>query len=352
MSPSPDALALDRQNPWPGLATYDEASQAFFFGRDDETAELLRLVRVAPLTILYSASGLGKSSLLLAGLFPRLRAEHYLPVHLRLDFSETAQSGPLEQALRRLEEEIVSAGAEATARKADEDLWRYLHRGDFELWSADNFPLVPVLVFDQFEELFSRGAAREHVAGVLDALADLVENRTPPELVRDDVAGREALRRFDLRTQRYRVVLSFREEFLPEIVGWKKIPSLLNNALQLLPMSRQKAIAATELAGRDVLAAGVAERIVDLHPPTRQHYYHPAMQGSWSLKAVIPTVAPELRYSALGEVRDGLAAQSAYFEAIAPATAEPRRAELKKALLDYCRQDTLALARLVEFFSR
>jgi hypothetical protein len=98
--------------------------------------------------------------------------------------------------------------------------------------------------------------------------------------------------------------------------------------------------------------AALAERIVDLHPPTRRHYYHPAMQGSWSIKAVLPTVAPDLSYAALGEVQDGFAAQSAYFEAVDRATSEDRRAALRKALLQYCRQDTLALARLVAYFGR
>jgi Domain of unknown function(DUF2779) len=103
------------------------------------------------------------------------------------------------------------------------------------------------------------------------------------------------------------------------------------------------------------LAAGLAsldERIVDLHPPTRRHYYHPAMRGSWSIKAVLPTVAPELSYGALGEVQDGLAAQNAYLEAITPGTSDARRAALRRALLAYCRQDTLALVKLVEFFGR
>jgi hypothetical protein len=103
------------------------------------------------------------------------------------------------------------------------------------------------------------------------------------------------------------------------------------------------------------LKAGLAaldERIVDLHPAARRHYYHPAMQGSWSIKAVLPTVAPDLSYGALGEVRDGRGAQSAYYEAINPATSDARRAVLRRALLDYCRQDTLALVKLVEFFGR
>ena len=39
----------------------------------------------------------------------------------------------------------------------DESLWEYLHGKDFELWSAQNYPLTPVIVLDQFEELFTLG---------------------------------------------------------------------------------------------------------------------------------------------------------------------------------------------------
>ena len=111
-----------------------------------------------------------------------------------------------------------------------------------------------------------------------------------------------------------------------------------------------------ELAARfaDLAPAldALAARIVDLHAPTREHYYHPAMRGSWSIKAVLPTVAPDLSYATLGEIQDGLAAQAAYFEAIAARTTAARRADLAAALRAYCRQDTLALYRLVDFFSR
>lgn len=93
-------------------------------------------------------------------------------------------------------------------------------------------------------------------------------------------------------------------------------------------------------------------RIVDLHHWLKLHYYHPAMLGSWSIKAVLPTVAPDLRYDdALGEVQDGNGAQAAYLEAISAETSPERRAALEQALREYCRQDTLALARLVAFFS-
>lgn len=93
----------------------------------------------------------------------------------------------------------------------------------------------------------------------------------------------------------------------------------------------------------------LAARLVDLHPIVKRHYYHPAMQGSWSIKSVLPTIAPELDYAGLGEVQEGGAAQQAWLEAIHPDTAAARRAELRDDLLAYCRQDTLAMVTLARF---
>ena len=98
--------------------------------------------------------------------------------------------------------------------------------------------------------------------------------------------------------------------------------------------------------------SAIVERLVDLLPLARAHYYHPAMRGSWSIKAVLPTIGAGIDYSSLGEVRDGEAAQSAYLEAIHGDTSAARRAEISAALIDYCRLDTEALVRLVEFFGR
>lgn len=92
-------------------------------------------------------------------------------------------------------------------------------------------------------------------------------------------------------------------------------------------------------------------RLVDLHPVTKQNFYHPDMLGSWSLKAVLPVIAPDLSYAALGEIRDGGAASGAYAEAIAPATSTARREEIRAGLERYCAQDTLALVRLAEFLA-
>jgi hypothetical protein len=96
----------------------------------------------------------------------------------------------------------------------------------------------------------------------------------------------------------------------------------------------------------------IRDRLVDLHPALREDYYHPDMLGSWSLKAVLPTVAPELDYASLGEVRDGLGAQRAYLEAIAPETRPERRETIRAALLEYCGYDTLALVKLVDHLGK
>jgi hypothetical protein len=95
----------------------------------------------------------------------------------------------------------------------------------------------------------------------------------------------------------------------------------------------------------------INERIVDLLPITREHYYHPEMRGSWSLKAVLPTIGAGLDYEGMAVANGGMA-QDAYLEMIDPETTVDRKEELRQGLLDYCALDTYALLQLVEFFSK
>ena len=86
----------------------------------------------------------------------------------------------------------------------------------------------------------------------------------------------------------------------------------------------------------------IAARVVDLLPVTRAYWYHRDQRGSWSIKSVLPTIAPELDYAGL-EVKDGGGAQAAYLEAISPETGEDRREALAAALGTYCGRDTEAM---------
>lgn len=94
-----------------------------------------------------------------------------------------------------------------------------------------------------------------------------------------------------------------------------------------------------ELAERFAdLAPGLTrllERVVDLLPLASAHFYHPSMQGSWSIKAVLPAMAPKLDYARLDGVSSGTGAQEAYLEATSIGTTPERKAQLDQALREY-----------------
>ena len=259
-------VRLDDENPWPGLGPFDEAAQRFFNGREAETAALRRLVLEAPVTVLFSRSGLGKTSLLKAGLFPQIRLDHCLPVYVRLDVRDREQ--PLvEQIARALSAEIASCGAEvAPARGVREALWHYLHRSDLELWSSQNHPLTPLIVLDQFEEVFTLGVGN---AAAVDQfrvdLGDLVENRIPASLSRENEKSEAASRDLDLQRQRYKVLLSLREDFLPAIEGWKSgMPSVMRNRLRLMPLDGRDAFDAVHKTAPVIAPSPIARKIVSV----------------------------------------------------------------------------------------
>ncbi len=259
------APQLGPDNPWPGPAAYDIGSGDYFQGRDDEKSELLRLVTQFPHVALYGKSGLGKSSLLQAGLFPRLKElKAWLPVYLRLDFGVDAAQAPLQQVLTALVKALGDAGAEFTPPHPGETLWHYLHRRDLELWSADDYPLVPVFVFDQFEELFApRPLQAPTVEAVMADLGDLIESRVPAALT-SGADARERLGAMALDKRRYVTLISFREDSLAAFKNWEsRIPSLLRNFLALRPMSRKQAMQAVAGPGRDVIEPGVETNIVN-----------------------------------------------------------------------------------------
>ncbi len=99
----------------------------------------------------------------------------------------------------------------------------------------------------------------------------------------------------------------------------------------------------------DLLA--IKGRLVDLHPITKANYYHPSQHGSWSIKAVLPAVAPDLSYEKLDGVQNGGMAMEAYLEAIHPDTSPERKDEIEHQLLEYCGLDTFAMVRLWQFLA-
>jgi hypothetical protein len=91
------------------------------------------------------------------------------------------------------------------------------------------------------------------------------------------------------------------------------------------------------------------DRLVDLKPIVKDHYYHPDMKGSWSLKPVTACIAPKISHANLDEVTDGMAAQRAYLEIIMMGTDPARREDLKNKLLEYCGLDTMAMVAIARY---
>ena len=253
--------SLDSDNPWPGLMPFTEATQAFFHGRDAEAAELLRRVRRERLTILFGQSGLGKTSLLCAGLFPRLRAVDFLPVSLRLDWT-TAHISPVAQIKQALAENLAEHGVEGRPPRPDETLWGYFHDKETEFWSRRNRLVTPVLVFDQFEEIFTLGQGAAS-AETLDELAALIESRPPDGVRRALDDDSEAATRYDFAKESCKVILALREDFLPDLEGLRRrIPSIMDNRMRLTRMDGRQARDAILASGAHLVAPGMAEKVI------------------------------------------------------------------------------------------
>src|SRR5262249_59921534 len=83
---------------------------------------------------------------------------------------------------------------------------------------------------------------------------------------------------------------------------------------------------------------------VDLLPVVREHVYHPAFMGSFSIKRVAPVLAPAVGYDDLEGVADGAAAATALARlARGMLESADEEAALRRSLLADCKRDTLAL---------
>ncbi|OAN49449.1 hypothetical protein A6A04_19395 [Paramagnetospirillum marisnigri] len=257
---------IDAEQPWPGLAAFTEEVGPFFRGRGNATADLVRLVGTSHAAVLFGQSGLGKTSLIQAGLFPNLRRDSYLPIYVRLDHAEGAKSFS-EQILDVLMQECRLRHVDSPEVLPGDTLWTYLHRRNADFWADGVDLLTPVLVLDQFEELFTLGRlspeAQARSDAFIDDLAGLVENR-PPRAVRDFIEADPARGRdYDFSRASFRLLLSLREDFLPDLEGLMPfLPTLRLNRMRLVPMSGDEAL---EVVGQDdgrLVEPQVDERIV------------------------------------------------------------------------------------------
>ena len=137
-------------NPWLGLNTYTESDK--LYGRNSEIVEVTDIILNNVQTIIYGRSGIGKSSLLQAGVFPRLRYEDFFPVYIRLEHN--VGDTYIVQIFSRLKDEAEKNDIEIIGDNKLTDLYGILC--DIKLRNRKSgFVKFPVYVFDQFEEIFT-----------------------------------------------------------------------------------------------------------------------------------------------------------------------------------------------------
>ena len=242
-------MSMTEYNPWAGLAAYQDpettASKLLFCGRENEAYDVSLLTDENIFVTLYGKSGVGKTSLLNAGVFPRLRSMGYLPISIRLGM-EPADISFQACIINRLSATLQERNGHIQSfdvtplpsdELAQEYLWSYFARNHFS--DKDGNTVFPVIVLDQFEEVFKkRKADAESLLRQLNYLMD--ESHALSDRIVD---GQQYSYDFN-----YRFVLSIREDDLYSLED-----SIDNNYLSAMKRCRYRLRGLTDEGAREAI---------------------------------------------------------------------------------------------------
>lgn len=204
---------------YPGPDSFADApfDSRMFFGRREEEVDLANLVAGIRLVVLYGKSGLGKTSLLQAGLFPRLRKLNFFPIRVR---PAEIEGSLTETVSKELQRSCADYGYQVTSSPVGGLLEFF---GNTAISRGEQFQ-VPVLVFDQFEEVFNR-SDRESRRALIAEIQSLLYPPTAKGAAPD-----------------IRIVLSLREEYVGALDEFSNVlPGVLAHRYRLRPLGRDKA---------------------------------------------------------------------------------------------------------------
>ena len=235
MNPAPIS-----QNRYPGIKAFEPHERNIFFGREQEVSQLYAQVKAKPLVVLFSKSGIGKSSLINAGLVPVLDRDLFRAVKVRL---QNVAESPVQTVKKELEKSLNEEKLHKYTGQSKEEvrLWEYLRACEF---GSDQEQDTPVIIFDQFEEFFEHDRAQRQQ--LIDELSDLLSERLPDRI-------RQSLRKipFGDRTPEdlawhsevnIKILFAIRADRLSLLDDLKKeIPLILHNRFHLRPLNRQQA---------------------------------------------------------------------------------------------------------------
>lgn len=241
-------------NPWKGMASYTEADVKIFKGRDEDCEKLFSLVENSRLSVLLAVSGIGKSSLINAGLVPKLRAKDYAILNVRFnqDFwnevNDNRKYKTIEDVRAKFDEWVVAQ----IANEVEAEVWN-IKELNACLWGLSHSPYEKslgrnrskkcVFIFDQFEEIFDRAGSDTVINGIFAELAELYNNVVPDRYgIKEDNVDENGVCRFQ---EDCKMLFSLRKEYSAEFDYWTNerygMRQLLLSRMILLPFTEGQA---------------------------------------------------------------------------------------------------------------
>lgn len=225
-----------------GVQPFKTSHRHLFFGRDKDIEDLHDFILLEKLVVLFGKSGYGKSSLLNAGIMPRLMDEkqpplfRFQPVEVRFThYAEGQSPAPVETLKRLLRDLPTDSAADFLTELVEGDtLWLHFKRRQ----SSTNGQYV--LLFDQFEEFFSYPAEQQE--SLRRQLAELLYTEIPQSVrARLDELSPEA-RRFLAQPMNIKAVFAIRSDRMSQLDSMKDVlPAILHKRYELRPLSPAQA---------------------------------------------------------------------------------------------------------------
>jgi tetratricopeptide (TPR) repeat protein len=231
---------------YPGFQPFQDNSmdRQLFFGREVEKEQLLHKILARRLVVIYAKSGMGKTSLLNAGIYDQLRSQRYLPLVVRFHESNKLTWDLFYEIVADEAEKYKRCGFVSDWYPGDRNtLWEYFKTVEF--WSAEDDLLTPVLILDQFEELFTRVTDVDARHAFITQLSDLVRGRMPlsvqKRLFQDDPDKADAPT-YSHRMPELKTIIAIREAHYGQLQALaKKIPEIFDSRFRLEPLNRENA---------------------------------------------------------------------------------------------------------------
>lgn len=248
------------------IGPYKETDSSKFWGRIEEIEGMYKSFMQNDYLVCYADSGEGKSSILNAGLFPKLRENGYYPINIRFRFDDGVTNLDFDSIINTIinnsihNDDGVSYKHCSLIPDTDERINTSLPTNLIEnyVWlrlrysklivkdaNGDEFKYTPVLVFDQFEEVFTNPKTEIWTKEFFQWLEEFSTDVCPERILKEIIRCTEDDFPLVSSAKKFKAIFSMRSEYVGNVDYWGLqhfyIPDLKNNRYFLKPLKPQGA---------------------------------------------------------------------------------------------------------------